>query len=358
MTHPKTVVIWATEVYDLLEGKPIGGIAVQLYFWAQIFAKKGWAVVSFSENTSTDKRIDGINFKLKKNIRYLNFLLEWYHALYFILKIRPRMIIFRGANRSLYPIALFSKLFRKKLVFFGASDVNFVPGQELVGSETNRWFYQKSLPLISSFVTQNEYQKETLQKYYAKKSLVLSNIWNTVEKVSGLNAPTSDVVWIANLRRLKRAEWFISAARCLPNYRFVMAGGSSDDVYYHEMESLARKIPNLLFLGPVSFFESCHLVSQSRVLVCSSIFEGFPNTFLQAWSNGIPVVSTVDPSDVVVKHQLGIVIKSEKELISSINTLLEDRVLMNNVQRSIISYFSMNHASEVGYSKLICHINE
>ena len=46
----KKVIIWLTEVKNLLDGKPIGGIAVQMYFWAKTFAQNGWQVYSFAED--------------------------------------------------------------------------------------------------------------------------------------------------------------------------------------------------------------------------------------------------------------------------------------------------------------------
>ena len=46
----KKIIIWTNTVIKLIEGKQIGGIAVQMYFWAKVFAQNGWQVFSFKEN--------------------------------------------------------------------------------------------------------------------------------------------------------------------------------------------------------------------------------------------------------------------------------------------------------------------
>ena len=104
----KKVIIWLTEVKNLLDGKPIGGIAVQMYFWAQVFARNGWQVYSFAENAKETETLEGITFKPLKNIQRVNFLLEWWRSLKYLLTIRPKVVFFRGANRHLLPLAIFA----------------------------------------------------------------------------------------------------------------------------------------------------------------------------------------------------------------------------------------------------------
>ena len=353
----KRIIIWSTDIFRLLEGKPIGGIAVQMYFWAKIFHDNNWAVYSFTLNAKQSIEKEGISFKPKRNIKHINVLLEWLHAFYFIIVLNPELIIFRGANRELLPIAIVSKLFGIKLVMFGASDVNYEPGKELVGSGFNRKIYHQAVKRIRLFVTQNEHQHDTLLKNYGKESMKLFNIWGEIEQKSEEAAPSSDAVWIANFRRLKRAEWVIDAAIKCPDYHFVMAGGSSNE-YYDEMKNKADSVKNLDFLGPKPFFYANQLVKNSKVLLCTSTFEGFPNTFLQAWSNGIPVISTVDPSNIIKDHGLGVVVNSEEELESALHVILSDTEYYQQLNRSIVTFFENNHSSQSAYNKLMKYIYE
>lgn len=355
MHRQRRIIIWTNSVINLIEGKRIDGIAVQMYFWAKIFAENGWQVFSFRQNARQTMKKEAIVFKPKRCIQSMNLCLEWWHAFYFILTIRPNIIVYRGANRELLPLAIFSKLFGIRLVMFGASDVNFEPGKELVGSEFNRKRYHKAVKRIRFFVTQNKHQHDTLQSNYGNESMMLYNIWGNVDQKTDEIVPSSDAVWVANFRRLKRAEWVIEAAKQCPKYHFAMAGGGSDD-YYKDMQTQAQSVGNLDFLGPKSFFFTNSLVQQSKVLLCTSTFEGFPNTFLQAWSNGIPVISTVDPSNIIADYNLGVIIDKEDDLPEVIRKVLEDKDYYNRLKDSIVEFFNKNHSSQSGYDKLMKYI--
>ena len=343
------------EIINLIEGKQIGGIAVQMYFWAKIFAQNGWQVFSFKENAKHTEEKEAVVFKPQKSVQSINALLEWWYAFYYLLRIRPDVVIYRGANRALFPLSVFSKLFGVKLVMFGASDVNFEPGKELVGSKFNRKCYQKAIKRIRLFVTQNKHQHDTLLNNYDKESITLFNIWGEVVQEPDKMVPSSDAVWVANFRKLKRAEWVIEAAKQCPEYRFAMAGGGFDE-YYKEMQTQAQCVVNLDFLGPKSFFFTNSLVQQSKVLLCTSTFEGFPNTFLQAWSNGIPVISTVDPSNIIDDNNIGVIIVKEEDLPEAIRKVLEDKEYYKKLQNSIVKFFNKNHSSQSGYDKLMKYI--
>lgn len=352
------IIVWTADIIRLLEKKPIGGIAVQMYFWAQVFVDNGWHVYSFAENIREKITCDGINFIPERHIQRVNFLMEWIRSFMYLLILRPKIVIYRGANRHLLPLSLFSKFFDVKLVYFSASDVNFEPGHEMVGSEFNRKLYHRSIPHIRYFVTQNHHQHDTLLQNYGKESLSMFNIWGHVPIAGVDQTPQSDVVWMANFRKLKRAEWVMNAAEQLSEYRFVLAGGRSvgQSDYYDEMERWANKLDNVSFLGGRPFIFTNALVACSRVLLCTSTFEGFPNTFLQAWSAGIPVISTVDPSGIIAAYGLGEVVHSEDELVEALGRVLGNDTYYHQLCRAIKDFFMKNHASQMGYERLINYL--
>lgn len=351
------IIIWSTTVSDLFEdNKKVAGIAVQLYFWAQTFARHGWNVITFTNKKSFVE--EGITFKHVQRWNKLKIVHEWLSVLWQLFTVRPNVVISRGADRKNYPLALVSKILGVKFVFFGASDVNFEPGKELIaGGEHNRKLWQKAVKNIKYIVVQNAHQRETLKKNYQKDSMTLFNLWGEA-KVTEMHDFHTDVVWVANLRRLKRAEWMVNAAKALPQFDFTIVGGATgqEPEYYDEIKRLASGIDNLHFLGKKSFAETNAIVSQSRLLCCTSTFEGFPNTFLQSWANNIPVVSTVNPSNVITDNNLGAVVETEDAFQAALQSILSNTEEYEKKCMAVKDYFEQHHSPEVNYQKLVDYI--
>lgn len=351
----KKLLIWSKSISNLMDGN-VSGIAVQLYFWAQIFAKKGWQVTTFTYGKTFVK--EGITFKNVRRHKKLKIVHEWLSVFWELLLVRPQIVISRGAGRIAYPLALLSRWLGVKYVFFGASDVNFEPGKELIaGGEHNRNQWQKAVKNIKYIVVQNAHQQDTLKKNYQKDSLILFNLWGDVESTVMPDFQT-DVVWVANLRRLKRAEWMVNAAKALPQYDFTIVGGATgqESEYYDEIEKMSSGIGNLHFFGKRSFAETNAIVSKSQFLCCTSTFEGFPNTFLQAWASGIPVVSTVDPSDVITTNNLGKIVDNCEDFIIAIQEMLENKDSYLDMCAHIEKYFKLNHSAETNFRQLMEYV--
>ena len=190
-------------------------------------------------------------------------------------------------------------------------------------------------------------------------SIIIPNIWGRIDCGKIEVCKKTDVLWIANLRKLKRAEWIIYAAELLPNVDFTMIGGVAGDYqYYSNIEERAKHISNLHFLGQKSFWEVNDWVANSRVVCCTSEYEGFPNTFLQAWSQKKPVVSTVDPSDMIVKNNLGFFVDSLDSFIKSIQILKDDNKIYSSLEENITVFFRKNYSTDNNYIQLMKYIDE
>lgn len=353
--HQNIVFLFSSGIDDVLSGSSkVAGVQVQMSFWARTFAKHGWRVFSFSENRQIPL-VEGICFLKKKRKNWLSkmhldIVQEWVDC-WRCVKTKPNIVIFRGASRYLF---FLSRLCGKRnipLLLFGASDTDFVPGKEIVGgSSLNRKLYQKAIASITLFVTQNELQRDALKQYYGKDSLMIPNIWIPLE--NQVVEKKYDAVWIANLRPLKRAEWFVKLAVDMPQYRFAIVGGNLIKDYSELIENLASNVSNLSLLGAQPFNNVNMILSESRLLVCTSEYEGFPNTFLQAWSQAIPVVSTVNPSDLITKHHLGVIVGNQESLKEQTLALLSDEGLYDECVNSIKSYFGENHSADKAFDKL------
>ena len=62
------------------------------------------------------------------------------------------------------------------------------------------------------------------------------------------------------------------------------------------------------------YADSGALFDRAKIFLNTSSIEGFPNTFLQAWIRGVPVVTFFDPDSLVQRLQLGTVANSVDEM--------------------------------------------
>jgi glycosyltransferase involved in cell wall biosynthesis len=77
-----------------------------------------------------------------------------------------------------------------------------------------------------------------------------------------------------------------------------------------------RATPNLEYLGEKSQDEVNELLARAHIYVNTSLFEGFANTFIQAWMRDVAVVSLhVNPDGVFDREGVGIHAGSEDELM-------------------------------------------
>ncbi len=354
----KKLLVWDSTVYDMKNGRRFGGIAVQLNLWIKTFAANGWDVHALSTvEAITDNA--GIHYHKVRHVRYIDVVYDWIVMRHVIREVRPDLVMIRGAQRLLFPLSIVAHHYGAKVIMFGASNVNFVPGTANVRNPLNRKLYEWSLRWhIDYFVTQNQYQAATLKSNYGKDSLTLLNIWDTESPdTAGHNEKKYDVIWVSNFRRLKRAEWIIEAAKELPQYRFAIIGGPNDKAYYDEIASAANDFSNIDFLGIKTLCETTRIISQSRILACTSEYEGFPNTFLQAWAAQVPVVSTVDPSGIVMANNLGNIVTTLQEFIDCLNKLLLSKSTLRLMGESITQFFHKNISCETAYHKLISYVN-
>lgn len=347
------VLIWSKSVSDFLDGN-VCGIGVQLYFWAQTFVQHSWQVYTLSRYKSITQE----NIHLIRSLRWgkLEIAHEWLSIFWNLIRLRPKLVIHRGSDRVVYPLAVISKLFGIKFVLFGASDTNFeAEGMVGGGGKHNVKLWQNAIRKTEYIVTQNLYQQTSLKKNFGKSSIILHNIWGNIHIPPKTNSFKTDVVWVANFRKLKRPEWVINAARAMPEFDFTLVGGPSgrEIEYYKDIEQQTKAISNLHFLGKKDFSETNAIVSHARLLCCTSTYEGFPNTFLQAWANGIPVVSTVDPSEIITSHKLGFFVNNEDEFQEQLRLLLCNDNLYNKITTNIHTYFKDNHDADNVYEKLI-----
>lgn len=110
-------------------------------------------------------------------------------------------------------------------------------------------------------------------------------------------------------------------------------------------------MPNVHLHGTVP--HACvHLFYQrTAALICTSRAEGFPNTFLEAWSHGLPVVTTFDPDGIISSQSLGKVGKDVPKLTAGIRELLDSPEQWQKMSRRIRQFYLKNFTVDTVMAK-------
>jgi glycosyltransferase involved in cell wall biosynthesis len=352
----KRIILWTQGIdYLLTENKSlIGGIPVQMYSWAKIFYQNNWAVYSFTgSSVNHNEKIENIHFlRYPPSIRFINPVLSLLFSIYTIIKVYPKCIILSGATRDLLFISLLSKLLGVKLILLFASDSDLEDGKELIARDFDKRCYRLGVHFTNNFIVQNEKQEINLNKNYKKKNYIsVPNIWS-IKDDNPDKSERKIILWVGNFRKLKRPSWFIRLAKEFPGKKFKMVGGVIEKELFNECKNECEKIPNIEFSGPLSFLETRKCFNKAYLYICTSEIEGFPNTFVQAWSNNIPVISTFDPSNVIQKEQLGIFCNTFPEVKLAVQ-MMENQDRYRQIQSSIMHYMTYNHSPQEYFDKLI-----
>ncbi len=229
----------------------------------------------------------------------------------------------------------FARRYRKTAIVRIASDLGCIPGAQLMPYSRDRKMYEYGLRRASLIAAQTHHQQQLLQQNYGLSSEIV-NMLVDVPAHSAQAVRDIDVLWVGNLRPVKRPEIVFDLARALPNLRFVIAGGAlpRQQEYFDSINRLARDVSNVEMLGAVRYDEVGPLFERAKLHINTSSAEGFPNTFLQAWARHVPVVSFFDPDQLIERRGFGRKCGDVEEMVSAIDELLRDRVRREEIGAS------------------------
>lgn len=154
----------------------------------------------------------------------------------------------------------------------------------------------------SHVIVQTDRQGRVLkERYHRQYAAVIRNFQPLPDSLPTKPPGPLKIFWVANLKDWKRPELFVELAESFAgrsDLQFIMAGRPPGGKRF---EPLMQKIPtvkNLQYLGELPIERVNDLMSEAAVHVNTSSFEGFPNTFLQAWARGAIVATlAVDPDE-------------------------------------------------------------
>jgi glycosyltransferase involved in cell wall biosynthesis len=220
-------------------------------------------------------------------------------------------------------LALFCRRFGKRFVFRAASDTDCDSSRLLVRFARDRWLYGYGLRRANAILVQSASQGQTLARSYGLAGRVAGML---VDKPPPDAARDIDLLWISNIRQLKRPDRILELADRLPEVKIHMAGGSlpGEEALFRDVKRAASARSNVSFHGQLPYWGANGLYGRARLLVNTSDIEGFPNSYLQAWIRGVPVVTFIDPDGVIEREGLGVAASSAAQIPAVIRHLLSN----------------------------------
>jgi len=252
-------------------------------------------------------------------------------------RIRPDIIYQRVACAYTGVCALYAQRRAVPLVWHVAHDTEVTRGhldraRNVVRLRLEKWALESGIRHATRIVVQTQHQANLLAKNYSRTAdEVVPNFHPPATETLDKSGPLT-VVWIANLKPWKQPDAFVRLAasfRDRRDVRFVMVGAQAEAVgnveWQDELLNGIAALPNLDYVGAQSHAEVNELLARAHIFVNTSLHEGFPNTFVQAWLRDVAVVSlSVDPDRVLTNEGVGIAAGSEANLSETVRRLVDD----------------------------------
>jgi glycosyltransferase involved in cell wall biosynthesis len=299
---------------------------------------------------------------LQKISRY-GFFFDAFGLFYLLRKIRPNVIYQRVACAYTGIAAYYAKCADCRMVWHVASDKDFrffdksTVKDYLPHTFIERKFLEYGIRNASAVVVQNEYQAKGLELYYCRKpTALIRNFHPSPQEIIEKKNPIK-ILWVANFKPFKQPQLFIRLAKNLgdlENVEFLMVGGPADD---KEWQALLVKeiatINNLNYLGPLQQVKVNELFASCHIFVNTSLYEGFANTFVQAWMREVPVVSlAVNPNGVFDTKKVGFLSGTFEGMCEDVRVLSKNPTLISKMGKQAKRYALEMH-SEKNVEELI-----
>lgn len=325
----------------------VGGEQVQQTLLARALSKRGFDVsmIVYDYGQSDGATWDGVKtiraYVQDAGIPVVRFIHPRWSGLWTAL---------RRANADVYyvscsgarvgQVAHFARHAGKRVIYRVAHDRACDPKTVMIRLWRDKRLYEYGLRNVDAILVQSVWQQTALQRNYGLPSTVAGMLVEPRKFDLRFEERSIDALWVNNMRPFKRADRFLDFAASTPSTNCHMIGGpgSGFDHVFEEISRRAATIPSLVFHGPVPYHDVNDFYERSRVFVNTSDSEGFPNSYLQAWMRGTPVVAFFDPDGIIRREGLGEAVSSDAELQAAVVRLNSDAQLWQEVSSRCRNY--------------------
>jgi glycosyltransferase involved in cell wall biosynthesis len=337
---------------------PVGGATVEWSGWIEGFKQNGVRVGVLTwkgarEFISKSVDMDIVEtYDLKAGIPRLRWLYQRFPALLRAAKsYRPDFVIQEVAGAEPGVMRFISRQLRVPFVYRSANDIDADDRYKKRLNAVQQVAFRYGLKGAALICCQNSYQYQRFRTMFPEKKVIkIHNPYfsrQDLADVPGFSA-RKYVAWIGIFQYQKNLPGLYEVVKSMPGVQFKIAGkpgGEALDDDTTTALSGLRGQKNAEFVGFLKRTEVLPFLSRSYALLNTSHYEGFSNTFLEAFAAGTPIVTTekVDPDHIIADHALGIVRQRNADLHEALLSLLEDEDSYEGISARCREYVKKNH---------------
>lgn len=318
---------WGNNIVNALNGKTSGGGELQIALLSKALAKAGHDVVIIDpysiKSFTTDEGIKLVNVP-NWNKGWRGIRLFWYRIpeLYKLFKEQNADYYYGRMRTYLHIIPyLAARKIKKKFILALASDIDVLSlwGKYKYEYKSSFNFFRyagvflpgdivfKYLLRKADYVILQHAGQDAMSTAVNGKKIIFPNIIDKNNLPEEKNQVKDYFIYVGSLTMLKGADKLYQLVNSIDKSSLVMIVGQPSDNKSATIFEQLKRITNALIKGRLPHSDTLQLVANSKALINTSNYEGFPNVFLEAWAMGVPVVSLkVNPGNVINKYGLGI----------------------------------------------------
>ncbi len=223
------------------------------------------------------------------------------------LSVSRRTVLQRAMSPFTPLIWLWTRLSGGRFVYMIAHDTEVDGTHTLYRNIIVKMACEFMLKSADVVIAQNSFQNESFLRRFGRNVPIVRN----GHRISPYrdNLGRHGVLWIGRNDAQKQPEIFLELVAAMPQLHFIMVcnrAGDAETTEYADIKNRAQRLPNCDFYESVPFNKIEALYSSARILVNTSTGEGFPNTYIQAALNSVPIVSlNADPDGVLSRFEMG-----------------------------------------------------
>lgn len=315
LTRRHDVAIYLPSIGPLLfgdQGHAAGGAEVQMLLIAKGLAALGGRVciVAGGRSGALPDVVDGVDVIWRSPYRLgasvTGKLAEFREIYASIAAADANIVITRTAIPATALMAVSCRLQRRSFVYAFANDSEFEL-ERVESKRRNIRLIELAVRLADLLIAQNERQRALCEAVYRRSSLVIKSV---AEPGELRTQKPEAFLWAGRAVSYKRPLAFVELARAVPEAHFWMMAvprpGEDNQRLLASVRRAAAELPNLELLDPRPRSAVLSLLGRAVAIVNTSDFEGLSNTFLEAWSRGVPALSlSHDPDGLIERLGLG-----------------------------------------------------